>query len=1688
MTKKFSVLQRAAALLAALCLLAGLALPVCAEGTDDALSAQNVETMQQGNDPTAETLPGEQTDEDKTAPDGAAATTPTPTPTATPAATTTPTPTATPAATPTPAPTATLTATPTPTPTAAPTATPTTTPTATPTAKPTPTVTPIPDDEENGESKEKFVTFAAVNAVAEGGTANPKGNYTIYFVPPTNWTKAGDVEIYFRGLRGANNNGEYKAAMTKSGEITKIGERPIYEIELSYADSSPSCPHGGYVWVQFQVGDNDNPSKRIRIRTTDQDSNSWLFVGEMGGKCFEGDKYFEGDKDKESIVITDAAAVSKLAAYDDIVKKHVRYGGQEIYFQNKTGNELTNITVTFYEKVNGEYKVVGKEQTISSVPAGGVSDAITIPGEPCAYVSFTDENGFIGKQYYNFYKDDVASNEVGTFQYNAKTNDCFIYNGQSDVQWGAPNATRIYFDATFSDMSYSGDSESKTADGMPGNDGKLYYILTGEGKTKQTGEMTRLEDRSESRHLWYVNAPEGYTKVQFSDTATLPTSNDINGRATATLTWGDLKEPCFYADTGDDITYGGGYRDGYWGEKSAIRDVEKGKKVKGKDAEIVKLGTGTFTPQNNVKYIDSTLYDYYSDYELNGKTRANYSTEEVQTHRSYVEFEQFDRALSDYYKDYEASTTTGEKVQYPLYTGHFQPDKMDKDWFSKIAANLDLYGWGYENDKKDSLYGRFMAVNNANVDVNVNTNNNYTVNSHTTFQGLVSNTRDGNHNPTLYGTDLPEPHFNEAFLTGENSAKAVLGKVYKDVAFPFKQAPIFAESGDRNDPENAAQYWYYDSSETPLYLKQDTSKGGGYYLDSKMEGDEEKRSRNLNTINNPTGGYGFFPFNQYAGNHVNQYNYGYGAKLQFDFTLTEDGQVVVGKDEKGEKKVPIRFFFSGDDDVWVFIDDQLVLDVGGAHAKAQGLLEFGKDASGDNTVTSYVSNIKASNNNNYTQLDRSKNVTFNGTGYQFNWKSNENKQMTLPKNTKHTLTMYYMERGMWESNMAVAFNFPDHNELQVEKQVDADGVREKLQPYFTNSTRQFTVGIKNWATHYAALNPTATTDAGGSSGIGFTTKQYTIPDYDSVNKGKLVDAAGAQYTTSKDEKIHTVEDNGTFDLQNGEIVTFADQFRRGSYISLQEDLQEDADKKLYAPTWEIHENGKLVMQSNGGTTVELPDGTPQKIMQGDGTTPDDGRKEKYQEGEEDGRKIQNTGYTVTQKPKENSIVFRSYRDPDGTDQFTKLKVKFINKVKTGSLSITKQVPQDEYEKLKGETYTFTVEYSNIGGMQLEGGKKVTETVQVKVGDPPFTLKGIPIGTTVTVTEGSTPNRYIKSITVNGSEQLADGKASGTIVADTTDANDSGKTIPGVRVVFTNTARKPITIDVKKTWQNAKGELPESIRIELQRRHAGSADDAPWTDVKGTEVALTKDETGKWTHTFHGMDAYDISDNKNTYYEYRVVEWDAEKGQYTASGTLTLGNYNYKVDSETKTIKDNVDSVSLTLTNTQVPPVYELAITKQGLDENGNKPKLLNGVEFKLEKLNGKDVDTTFNGNKGSMPGTTTGDGNDAGKCRFTNLSEGSYRLTELKTVDGYNLLAAPIEFTLQKGECLINGTKQENMVTGKPASGYTVSLTINNRKGFTLPHTGADAPSLWLLIGLPLLVAGLLVLVFRYNRKGGKRS
>ena len=143
-------------------------------------------------------------------------------------------------------------------------------------------------------------------------------------------------------------------------------------------------------------------------------------------------------------------------------------------------------------------------------------------------------------------------------------------------------------------------------------------------------------------------------------------------------------------------------------------------------------------------------------------------------------------------------------------------------------------------------------------------------------------------------------------------------------------------------------------------------------------------------------------------------------------------------------------------DVWVFIDDQLVLDVGGAHDVVSGRINF-KDK------TAWVSRVKNQSCGGFT----------------------DNQTSDFPESLKndldfykkeHTLTMFYMERGLWESNMKITFNFPDENQLQVEKQLDTTDVNELFKGLF-EGTDLFDFKIKNLATHYGEKAASATTTA-----------------------------------------------------------------------------------------------------------------------------------------------------------------------------------------------------------------------------------------------------------------------------------------------------------------------------------------------------------------------------------------------------------------------------------------------------------------------------------------------------------------------------------------------------------------------------------------------------------------------------------
>lgn len=1798
----------------------------------------------------------------------------------------------------------------TPEPTAEPALTPE--PAATATATPVPTVTPTATPEPT-EQPQKMYAAESVDSVQAVSEQEATDGFTVYFVVPDKiegQTVLDSYEIKLN-VKTEKNPGNSKDGwwhphpMEWTGWKTKDGHK-IYAVK-----NCKDIEGTKFEVIQFQFRDGSTWKGQIELNNN---------LGPI--KNYNNRMY-------------DPTANNNTGEWTDnpILKDHTYYADKPIKFENRSTADLTNVKANFYiPDENETLKLVNDASVAQNVPLGEFV-SFYIPNVACSYVQFTwDGDGH--SKCYNFYNESVSGNDEESFLY-SEANNCFIYTSADNVRWGKENSFRIYYDATFSWLSYEnekGETNGAIGCGMPTNDGKLWCYLTGDGKapiTKQ--EMKRLG----STNIWYYEVPDGYTKIRFASWAVENDKAADNGDGTAMMDIpADLSEPCFFADASDDVIYNGGNRGGYWAEKGTLRDAEKGKKL----TDVVDISEATFKEEANTKYVSSTLYDYYTDYELNGNNKDNYNSTYYTpgkgggfaSQKSWVVFRQFDRALSDYYSNCNA--------QYPIYTGHFQPSY--DTWgvrFETISAALNL--WGFKDN-----YKRFMAINNSTINEDGNgTRYDYA------YQGLVAvttSTGNATGEPLLKDTKVAEPHFDEAFLSGTNSKNAKLGDVYNNVAFPFTKKQIF-------DEDTGVDYWYFDSQDTTLYLKQD-SETKQYFLKSSTDNEQEReKSRNLDSDSasktitkngKPVSSYGYFPFNETAtAGRASTYNYGFGTKLQMDFTLTDDGMVETKKigDDGKPISTSIKFFFSGDDDVWVFIDGQLALDVGGAHGKVSGLLEFGeaveKDGKKKNSVTAYVSKVKKGGTPESNQNGSpAKTVKYNGEDINF---YAQGTTLTFDKGQKHTLTMYYMERGMWESNMAVAFNFPDNNELQVQKKVDLSNVTDDDFKNCFKNQKIFNFTIKNQATHYGKKDAVGPDESGtpsqkvdltaeggntfepatkeredeyifkldtnphpdskqdteqvlhwyarymdtepvskarkqrygiltlnnpiniekmrfltfqvyvdskdggggelslnnlylellddkgvqkgslGTTGIngatygsvevttdqwvtvkldlhkmkeqgdfnnnvttirvgdnynrniyfrnftfipkavpskmtGFTTDQEKIPDYGSAESGQLKNAENAQYTSNMDTDTQLVDGDGRFVLEAGETVTFSDQFRRGSYISLKEELNEN----LYDTTWTVCENGQAVTWMKGDSKSVTVTNTNKSLdgqkVPADG--PDDGRTEKITDAKEQVSGDVKNQYDGT-KPKGDTIVFRSYKDPDETSStLTKLKVKYVNTVKTGGLKIQKKAADGEDENIKG-TYRFKVTFNNVGGEGLEGENPIERYVDIdmsKSGDHTGTITGIPVNTRYTIEEvgevksadGRTDGAKLQSVTLpNGQSAHV---INNTMVEGMIVKSEDPNNLP-ITAIFTNTTRTLINIEFDKLWKDANGKddlstakRPGQIYIQLQRRLANSTNDDDWKPVNygSTDyVTITPDDNNGWKYTFSGLDQYQINaDGSQANYEYRIVEGTVKNDQFeqvapgktitikgntyvvtakatpnsekdsTGSSTGNTATANSETNSETgatttpaKATDGTItgDSGTIVLTNKLQNPKFVLDIIKKDAERNNaGQEVFLKDVEFKLEKLKAEttggepQVDTTYkfssNENKNYLTGITGADGEITNV--FTDLEPGTYRLTETKAHPGYNLLAQPIKIKFtQSGECYIDGQRITDEGKFKPGANntYTMTLTVLNRKTPELPHTGADAPSLWLLIGMPLAVAGLLIFTFRYNRKGGRR-
>ena len=417
-----------------------------------------------------------------------------------------------------------------------------------------------------------------------------------------------------------------------------------------------------------------------------------------------------------------------------------------------------------------------------------------------------------------------------------------------------------------------------------------------------------------------------------------------------------------------------------------------------------------------------SYYDYLDDQELstqwgNVKTAGNSAT--------WYPFDNFNSYLSQYYED--------NNVKKPLYYGNFNTGTASE------TVRKDTY-----NAKKGSLYGYDAAANNSkavwhdikttNIDVN-NTDDLAGCSSPDSwswsYQGIVSKDLSSDGSLMMMKNDnsgtVAAPFFSDSFLSktgsGQNSS---YGKKV-NAALPFTY-----DSDTKKYSYQSSTVSSHANPVNSIYLKNantgsSTNNLNGVTSDSLtlMYGGSDT----LKAIpdgklwfNSGESGYGFFPFNNNTINHTgedvrNDLNYGFGMALSVDFTVPKDGKI----DDQD-----VTFTFTGDDDVWIYIDGKLVVDLGGDHKDASCTLNFA------NNSTTYATGLN------------SKSVTSASSVY-----SLTDVMKGSTKNTVHKLQMFYMERGLIESNLQVEFSFtPVDNKLTTTKTVNTvnvnDGIKDAV--------------------------------------------------------------------------------------------------------------------------------------------------------------------------------------------------------------------------------------------------------------------------------------------------------------------------------------------------------------------------------------------------------------------------------------------------------------------------------------------------------------------------------------------------------------------------------------------------------------------------------------------------------------------
>ena len=424
-------------------------------------------------------------------------------------------------------------------------------------------------------------------------------------------------------------------------------------------------------------------------------------------------------------------------------------------------------------------------------------------------------------------------------------------------------------------------------------------------------------------------------------------------------------------------------------------------------------------------YVSTNLVDYINDARLGegNKTRGysdnNQGTVVDGSEKGANVYSYLDAAISGS-PWYNSSGQNSKACQYtyPLYFGNMFDTK-------------NRYG--------RMLNGNWYGLNNFSVGANVALEEKTTTEGKCFYgaaaQGLVGDKLVDGKMVDPEDSNVVLPYFSgEAIHPYKNGSEIDnnknLSEYYNGLQFPFKQTKdkngVITYSYDSG--KDYAVYYNFEKNcfyESPVHIKNETTNDGTAPED------------------------GFYPLNK-PGDPRKAVNMGFGTEFTIPFTLSKDGKIN-GQD--------ITFNFTGDDDVWVFIDDYLVLDMGGAHRMASGTIDFAeKNVTVESAFTPDKSTTAAwkdgATRANQTSEKRTKKFT------QIKTEGKNTFEDIMADDSKvHTLKMFYMERGMFDSNMSVSFNFsPIPSGLTLSKDVDTKPVNDGLKSVVeTKDNFDFTV-------------------------------------------------------------------------------------------------------------------------------------------------------------------------------------------------------------------------------------------------------------------------------------------------------------------------------------------------------------------------------------------------------------------------------------------------------------------------------------------------------------------------------------------------------------------------------------------------------------------------------------------------------